>query len=123
MQSCEESCQLTISWPLLDQRPGRRKLARCTPPALQDAWAQDFVANLARANKEYKEIKTTVDAAYGNHPYRKRRTMPPYKTVKACKPTADNWHLNSKKQSALQPSSPLSLPPMKKLAAANGDNR
>jgi hypothetical protein len=60
-RSCEESCQLTISCPLPDQAAGNQPTAPF--PHRRMPGAQDFVANLARANKEYKEIKTTVDAA------------------------------------------------------------
>jgi histone-lysine N-methyltransferase SETMAR len=59
--------------------------------------AHDFIAELARASKGYKEIKETVDAAFGDKTLQKKAIYDIIKEVKAGKDTADQRHLNLKK--------------------------
>jgi hypothetical protein len=59
--------------------------------------AYDFVAGLAGACKGYKEIKETVDAAFGDKTLQKTAIYSIIKKVKAGKDTADQRHPNPKK--------------------------
>ncbi len=59
--------------------------------------ARDFVAGLARAGKGYKEIKKTMDAAFGDKTLQKTAIYAIIKKVKAGENTSDQRHLNGKK--------------------------
>ena len=58
---------------------------------------RDFVADLARAGKDYLEIKKTVEAAYGDKALKKTAIYAIIKKVKKGETTADQRPLNSKK--------------------------
>lgn len=77
---------------------------------------RDFVADLARAGKDYLEIKKTVEAAYGDKALKKTAIYAIIKKVKKGETTADQHHLNSKKPCGPRLSSPLSPPPLKMTA-------
>jgi hypothetical protein len=94
-RSCEERIQLTIScFPL---GPAFRPQSATPLTARHMSGAHDFVAGLARAGKGYKEIKETVDAAFGDKTLQKMAVYDIIKKVKAGKDTADQRHLNPKK--------------------------
>jgi hypothetical protein len=58
---------------------------------------RNFVATLARARKGSKDIKSLVDAAYGDKAMSKRQINRIIKAVKDGKNTADRRHSSAKK--------------------------
>ncbi len=59
--------------------------------------ARDFFANLARAGTGYKDIKETVEAAYGNESLQKTAIYATTKKGQAGESTTDTCHFNPKK--------------------------
>jgi hypothetical protein len=94
-RSCEEKIQLTISCSPLGPAAWPQSATPLTARHMSSA--HNFVAGLARASKGYKEIKETVDAAFGDKTLQKTAIYEIIKKVKAGKDTADQRHLNPKK--------------------------
>jgi hypothetical protein len=95
-RSCEEKIPLTISCSPLGSAAQPQSATPLTSQHMSGA--HDFVAGLTRADKGYKEIKETVDAAFGDKTLQKTAIYKIIKKVKAGKDTADQRHLNRKRQ-------------------------
>ncbi len=69
-----------------------------TPPLHSMTRVRDFVADLAKTGKSFKEIKEIVDSVYGDKTLKKTAIYAILKKVKAGETTADQRHLNPKKR-------------------------